>query len=213
MSSQPSTSTTSQHDNDEYEFPDDLEGIDWSIVGPIEGDKLYPETASAVVAPPTDLPPRPGSSSSSYGFSDFENLDAGDFAELNETERLYALEIGEQTDPSSPVCAHHDRCEEALPENTPSSSARTLDTIPRPIARLPTADDLIPSASQRSTSHKRKLSSKGTKEPSSLKKSKTLPLECSKSGSKGKETARDPPVEDLIQTIHDSFVESCSCPM
>ena len=96
MSQQLNTSTTGQHDDDEYEFPDDLEGIDWSIVGPIEGDEPKPETASGSVAPPSDLPPRPGSSSSSYGFSDIETLDANDLAELDEIERLYGLTVGER---------------------------------------------------------------------------------------------------------------------
>src|ERR1700744_2704295 len=106
---------------------------------------------------------------------------------------------------------HRDRHTEDILENTPSSSARTLDAFPRPIARLPTADDIVLPSSQSST-HKRKLSNEDIKS-SPLKKSKTLPLECTKSSSKGKETARDVPVENVIQTVYDSFVDSCSCPM
>jgi hypothetical protein len=99
-----------------------------------------------------------------------------------------------------------------IPENTPSSSSHTLDAISRPIARLPTADDLVLSSSQSSTSYKRRLSSEYNKS-SPLKKSRTLPLELTKSSSKGKGAARDAPVEDLIQAVYDSFVETCSCPM
>lgn len=99
-----------------------------------------------------------------------------------------------------------------VPENSPSSSARTLDIISRPIARLPTADDLIFSSSQSSTPHKRKHSSEGDKS-SPLKKSRTLPLECTNLSSKGKGIARDAPVEDLIQAVYHSFIETCSCPM
>ena len=101
--SQPNNSTTSLRDDDEYEFPDELEGIDWSAVGPIEGDEPKPETPAEEQTqsapddppPPTELPPRPGSSSSSYGFTDIETLDEDDLAELDETERLYGLATGE----------------------------------------------------------------------------------------------------------------------
>ena len=116
MSLQPNTSTTSRRDDDEYEFPDELEGIDWSVVGPIEGDEPEPETTaveqtqtSAPVVPPTDLPPRPGSSSSSYGFADIETLDADDLAELDETERLYGLVTGKWKQLTPPLCTHYDR--------------------------------------------------------------------------------------------------------
>ena len=112
----------------------------------------------------------------------------------------------------SPRCAHRDRCGGRPLEDTPPSSARTPDVISRPIARLPTADDLVLSSSQSSTSSKRKFSNENAKS-SPLKKSKTLPLECAKSSSKGKETARDIPAEDVVQAVYDSFVESCSCPM
>ncbi|KAF9647476.1 hypothetical protein BDM02DRAFT_3270184 [Thelephora ganbajun] len=199
---QPNNPTTSRRGDDEYEFPDELEGIDWSVVGPIEGDEPKPETATTGQTqssvpnehpPPMELPPRPDSSSSSYGFAEIETLDEDDLAELDQTERLYGLAT-----------------EEVL-ENTPSSSARTLDTIPRSIARLPTADDIFLPSSQSSTSYKRKLSSDVN--PSLLKKSRTLPLECVRSSPKGKETALHVPVEDVIQTVYDSFVESCSCPI
>lgn len=99
-----------------------------------------------------------------------------------------------------------------IPENAPSSSALTLDIISRPIARLPTADDLVLSSSQSSASHKRKLSSEGDKS-SPLKKSRTLPLECTKTSLKGKETARDSPADDVVKAVYDSLVETCSCPM
>ena len=99
-----------------------------------------------------------------------------------------------------------------IPENTPSSSAQTLDTIFRPVARLPIADDLVPSSNQSSTPYKRKLPSQEGN-PSSLKKSRTLPLECTKSSSKGKETARGASAQDIIRVVYDSLVETCSCPM
>lgn len=95
---------TSWRSDDEYEFPDELEGIDWSVVGPIEGDEPKPESTTAVrvqqlapEGPPhhTELPPRPGSSSSSYGFTDIETLDEDDLAELDETERQYGLVAGQ----------------------------------------------------------------------------------------------------------------------
>lgn len=217
--SQSNNSATSRRGDDEYEFPDELEGIDWSSVGPIEGDEPKPETtvqtqSSAPVDPPplTEPPPRPSSSSSSYGFPDIETLDEDDLAELDETERLYGLAAGERTHLAYHPYVHRDRYTAEILQNTPSSSARTLDTLPRPIARLPTADDLVLPSSQSSTSHKRKLSSEDTKS-SPLKKSRTLPLECTKSSPKGKETTRDVPVEDVIKTVYDSFVESCSCPM
>ena len=109
--SQPNNSATSLCGDDEYEFPDELEGIDWSAVGPIEGDEPKPEIpaeeqtqSSAPDDPPSsrELPPRPGSSSSSYGFTDIETLDEDDLAELDETERLYGLTTGEQTNPTQP---------------------------------------------------------------------------------------------------------------
>jgi hypothetical protein len=98
--SQLNSSATSRRDDDEYEFPDELDGIDWSTVGPIEGDEPKPEImarVSEVGDPPlsTEVPPRPGSSCSSYGFPDIGTLDEGDLAELNETERLYGLTTGE----------------------------------------------------------------------------------------------------------------------
>lgn len=98
--SQPNYSATSRRGDDEYEFPDELEGIDWSSVGPIEGDEPKPETTARVSedgAPPlsTELPPRPGSSASSYGFPEIDALDEDDLAELDETERLYGLITGE----------------------------------------------------------------------------------------------------------------------
>ncbi|KAF9785951.1 hypothetical protein BJ322DRAFT_1210521 [Thelephora terrestris] len=203
--SQPSNATTSGHVYDEYEFPDELEGIDWSAVGPIEGDEPKPETTTQVQtqssvpeentpSPPTELPPRPSSSSSSYGFPEIDALDEGDLAELDETERLYGL------------------ITEEIPGNAPSSSACTLDAIHRPIARLPTADDLILLSSQSSTSCKRKFSSEGGLS-SPLKKSKSLPLECAKPSLKGKEIVRDAPVERVIQAVYDSFVETCTCPI
>jgi len=209
--SRPDNATTGWHSDDEYEFP---EGIDWSTVGPIEGDEpnLGVQTqppASSNPPPPSELPQRPGSSSSSYGFTDLETLNEDDLAELDETERLYGLVTGEWTEPihqSPPQCAHRDRHGERPLENTAPNSSRTLDTISRPIARLPTADDLVLLSSQSSTSLKRKPSSE-------VKKAKTLPLECTKSSSKGKETAQDILIEDVIQTVYDSFVESCSCPM
>jgi len=102
--SQPNNSTTSRRGEDEYEFPDELEGIDWSTVGHIEGDEPKSRTpAEQRIQPftpdnpplPTELPPRPGSSASSYGFADIETLDENDLAELDETERLYGLTTGE----------------------------------------------------------------------------------------------------------------------
>ena len=218
--SQPNNSTTGLCGNDEYEFPDELEGIDWSAVGPIEGDEPKRETPEEQTQssapddppPPTELPPRPGSSSSSYGFADIETLDEDDLAELNETERLYGLTTGEQTKSTHRPYAHDDRHVEEILENTPSSSARTLDTIPHPIARLPTADDIAVLSGQSFAPHKRKLSS-GDIKSSLVKKSRTLPLECIKPSPKGKETARDTPVENVVQTVYNSFVESCSCPM
>ena len=104
--SQPNNSTTGRRGDDEFEFLDELEGIDWSTVGPIEGDEQKPETAVGEQIqssapgdppPPMELPLRPGSSSSSYGFADIETLDEGDLAELDETERLYGLTTGERT--------------------------------------------------------------------------------------------------------------------
>jgi len=104
--SQRNSSTTSRRGDDEYEFPDELEGIDWSAVGPIEGDEPKPEATTGVQTqpsasdnppPPTELPPRPGSSSSSYGFADIETLDENDLAELDQTERSYGLATGERT--------------------------------------------------------------------------------------------------------------------
>jgi len=111
--SQPNNSTTSLRDDDEYEFPDELEGIDWSAVGLIEGDEPKPETPTEEQTqsapddppPPTELPPRPGSSSSSYGFTDIETLDEDDLAELDETERLYGLATGERTVHPLPLCS------------------------------------------------------------------------------------------------------------
>lgn len=106
--SQPNNSTTTRRDEDEYEFPDELEGIDWSVVGPIEGDEPKPETPAGEQIqrfapddppPPTEPPPRPASSSSSYGFAEIETLDENDLAELDETERLYGLTTGEWTQP------------------------------------------------------------------------------------------------------------------
>jgi len=99
--SRPINSTAGWHSDDEYEFP---EGIDWSAVGPIEGDEPNLVTTAGAQTqpfapsnpPPSSEPPqRPGSSSSSYGFTDFETLDEGDLAELDETERLYGLVTGE----------------------------------------------------------------------------------------------------------------------
>ena len=218
--SQPNNSTTSLRDDDEYEFPDELEGIDWSAVGPIEGDEPKPETPAEEQTqsapddppPPTELPPRPGSSSSSYGFTDIETLDEDDLAELDETERLYGLATGERTKSAHYPYAYGDRHVAEILESTPSSSARTLDAIPHPIARLPTADDIVFLSSQSSASHKRKLSGGGTKS-SPVKKSRTLPLECVKPSLKGKETARDTPVQNVVTAFYNSFVESCSCPM
>ena len=101
--------------DDEYEFPDDLEGIDWSTVGPIEGDEPKPEITARVQtqssipesqSPATELPPRPSSSSSSYGFPDIRSLDENDLAELNETERLYGLTPGECAQLIHRPCAH-----------------------------------------------------------------------------------------------------------
>ena len=101
--------------DDEYEFPDDLEGIDWSTVGPIEGDEPKPEITARVQtqsslpesqSPATELPPRPSSSSSSYGFPDIGTLDEDDLAELNETERLYGLTSGDCTQPIHRPYAH-----------------------------------------------------------------------------------------------------------
>jgi hypothetical protein len=99
--------TSRLRDDDEYEFPDELEGIDWSAVGPIEGDEPKPERTARVQTQSalpesqeslaTELPPRPGSSSSSYGFPDIGSLDEDDLAELNETERLYGLTPGDCT--------------------------------------------------------------------------------------------------------------------
>lgn len=217
--SQPNNPATSLRCEDEYEFPDELEGIDWSAVGPIEGDEPKPEIApveqtqfSAPDDPslPTELPPRPASSSSSYGFADIETLDEDDLAELDETERLYGLTTGEQIQLTSHPCVHCDRRAEEILESTPSSSARTLDDIPRPMARLPTVDDIILPSNRPSASCKRKLSS-GDISP--LKKSRTLPLECTKVRTKGKGRAQDTPIEDVIQTVYASFVESCSCPV
>ena len=215
--SQPNNSATGLRGDDEYEFPDELEGIDWSTVGSIEGDEPKTEEQTQSSAPddpppPTELPPRPGSSSSSYGFADIETLDEYDLAELDETERLYGLATGEQTKPTCRPYVHGDRLVEEILENTPSSSARTLDTIPRPLARLPTADDIAVLSNQSSASHKRKPSGEDIKPPL-VKKSRTLPLERVKPSPKGKETARDTPVEDVVQTVYNSFVESCSCPM
>ena len=101
--------------DDEYEFPDDLEGIDWSAVGPIEGDEPKPEIIARVQtqsslpesqSPATELPPRPSSSSSSYGFPDIGSLDENDLAELDETERLYGLTPGEYAQLIHRPCAH-----------------------------------------------------------------------------------------------------------
>lgn len=217
--SQPNNHTTGLRCDDEYEFPDELEGIDWSAVGPIEGDEPKPEIAaeeqtqsSAPDDPPLsmELPPRPASSSSSYGFADIETLDEDDLAELDETERLYGLTTGEQTQLTSHPCAYRDRRAEEILENAPSSSARTLDDIPRPMARLPTVDDIILPSSRPSAPRKRKLSSEDI---SPLKRSRTLPLEYTKARTKGKGRAEDTPVEEIIQTVYASFVESCSCPV
>ena len=95
---QPNNPATSGHSDDEYEFPDD---IDWSAVGSAGDELAQPEIQSSVSEgcdPPTittDLPPRPGSSSSSYGFSDLEALDEGELATLDEMEREYGLTTGE----------------------------------------------------------------------------------------------------------------------
>lgn len=213
--SQPNDPTTSLCCDGEYEFPDELEGIDWSVVGPIEGDEPKPEEQTQSSAPddpslPTDLPSRPASRSSSYGFADIETLDEDDLAELDETERLYGLTTGEQTQLTSYPCAHRDRHAEEILENTPSSSARTLDDIPRPVARLPTADDIILSPSRSSGSRKRRLSDEDILP---LTKSRTLPLECTQASTKGKGRAQDTPLGDVIQSVYTSFVESCSCPV
>jgi len=98
--SEPNYSATSRHDDNEYEFPDELEGIDWSAVGPIKGDEPKPETTAPVSEHSdqplfAELPPRPGSSSSSYEFPNIETLDEDDLAELDEMERLYGLTSGE----------------------------------------------------------------------------------------------------------------------
>jgi len=192
--SQSNNSTTNWCDDDDYEFG--LDGIDWSAIGRIEGDepeskviagaKTQPSTSSDP-PPPTEIPPRAGSSPSSYGFADIETLDEDDVAKLEETERLYALETGERTCPARHLYAHRIRRVEEIPENVPSSSARTLDT-------------------------KRKLPGKDTGS-SALKKPETLPSECTRPSSKGKETARNIPMEQAIQKIHDSFMISCTCPM
>lgn len=108
--SQPSDSAIRCHGADEDEFPDDLEGIDWSVVGPIEGDEPKPEKAAkANFQPsipeesdppqPTELPPRPGSSSSSYGF-EIETLDEDDLATLDGMERSNGLIAGEREQPT-----------------------------------------------------------------------------------------------------------------
>jgi hypothetical protein len=97
---------------------------------------------------------------------------------------------------------------DGTPGNEPSSSVRTLDAISRPIARLPTADDVVLPPCQ---SYKRKFS-RDHKSPL-LKKSKTFPLECTKLSSKGKEPARDAQDDDVIQSVYDSLMETCVCPM
>lgn len=104
--SRPNNPTTAWHSDDEYEFP---EGIDWSTVGPTEGDGPNLETAVGTQTrtpvssnpPPSSEPPqRPSSSSSSYGFTDLETLNEDDLAELDETERLHGLVTGEWTWPA-----------------------------------------------------------------------------------------------------------------
>jgi hypothetical protein len=64
--SQPNDSAASRHDDGEDEFPDGLEGVDWSAVGRIEGDE--PETTAQVqISVPgegEELPPRLAPSSS-----------------------------------------------------------------------------------------------------------------------------------------------------
>lgn len=96
--------------------------------------------------------------------------------------------------------------------NTSPSSTHTLHIIPRPIARLPTADDLVLPSTQSFASSKRKLSSEDD-QSSPLKKSRTMPLECAKTGSKGKGSVRDASADDVIRAVYDSFVETCTCPM
>ena len=98
--SQFNSSATGRHSDDEDEFPDELEGIDWSAVGPLEGDEPRPETTARVSEDgdpllSTEPPPRPGSSSSSYGFPEIGTLDEDDLAELDEMERLYGFTTGE----------------------------------------------------------------------------------------------------------------------
>lgn len=219
--SRSNNSATGRRGDDEYVFPDELEGIDWSTVGSIEGDEpklgteqTQPQSSMSqggIPPSPTELPPRPGSSSSSYGFPDIATLDEDDLAELDETERLYGLAMRESSGLSfAPTLTCICRAGE-IHENTPSSSAHTLD-ITRPIARLPTADDLILPFSQPSMSSKRKVLGDDDK-PSPLKKSRTLPLECAKQSPKGKEAARDDPAEGVIQAVYDSLMETCSCPM
>jgi hypothetical protein len=112
----------------------------------------------------------------------------------------------------APSMLIHDHYIGRVPKDTPLSSTRTLDTIPRPMARLPTADNLVPPSTQTFVSNKRKLSSKND-QTSPLKKSRTMPLECAKSGSKGKQVARDASADDVILAVYNSFVETCTCPM
>jgi len=99
--SRPNNSTAGWHSDDEYEFP---EGVNWDAVCPTEGDGPSLETTVEVQTQPSvssnpppssELPQRPGSSSSSYGFVDFELLNEDDLAELDETERLYGVVPGE----------------------------------------------------------------------------------------------------------------------
>ena len=111
----------------------------------------------------------------------------------------------------APVLTHHHYIG-GIPRNTPSSSTRTLNTIPCPIARSPTADDLVLPSTHTYASNKRKLSSKDD-HSSPLKKSRTMPLECAKSGSKGEGAAQDAPADDVIRAVYNSFVETCTCPM
>lgn len=102
--SQPDDSATSAHSDDEHELPDE---IDWNAVRSID-DELQPETtapAQVEIQPsvpeerglpiPMELPPRPGSSSSSYFPDGIEVLDGDDIYKLDEMEREYGLNTGE----------------------------------------------------------------------------------------------------------------------
>jgi hypothetical protein len=129
----------SRSSNDEDEYPNDFEGIDWSLVTYLEGDEKGPQAPIPIAATIGDVPassleppPRPLSSTSSYGFADVQTLDDDDLAILDQIQRLAGGVPGEFAEPThatmfTPHCAAG-----RLEENGVSTDAQILDPVPLP---------------------------------------------------------------------------------